>query len=116
MPVQIPRISAPDVAPAPQSIGRVDVQAPDMTRATSPLTEGINKGTKAFEDAYQKRQTEIAKQRWTALDIKSTDEANKFEYWSKEQLAAINLKKGDTTADYMEYEKQAQEKYKEVYS
>ena len=116
MPVQIPRIAAPDVAPAPQSVGRQTVDVPNMANAVQPFAQGIEKGTKAFEDAYQKRQLEIQKQRWTALDIKSTDEANQFENWSKEKLAEINLKKGDTTSDYMDYEKQAQEKYKEVYS
>ena len=115
MPVQLPRIAVPEPI-APQSIGREQIQAPNIAQAAQPFAEGINKGTKAFEDAYQARQNEIQKQRYTALDIKSTDEANQFELWSKEQLAAINLKKGDTTPDYMEYEKKAQEKYKETYS
>lgn len=115
MPVQLPRIGVPEPI-APQSVGREDIQAPNVAQATQPFAEGIQKGTKAFEDAFEKRELEVKKQRLTALDVKSTDESNKFEMWSKEQLAQINLKKGDTTQDYIEYEKQAQQKYQETYS
>lgn len=115
MPVQLPRINVSDVA-APITGQRMNVDVPDMVQATAPLSRGIEAGTKAVTNALEARETEIKKRRASALDIKSTEEDNQFQLWSKQRIAEINLKEGDTTADYVEYDKQAQEKYKEVFS
>lgn len=115
MPVQIPRIEATQPS-APNSVGRMEVSVPNMAQATAPLAEGIQKGTSKVVDAFEARQNEIAKQRASQLDFKSTEEDNSFALWSKQKRAEINQKEGDTTKDWIEYDKQAEERYKQVYS
>lgn len=113
--VQIPRTNRLEPQ-APQSVGRLEVSVPNFAEAAAPATRGVESGLKSVLTASEAYDTAVKKQRATAIDIKSTDEANQFEYWSKEKLSEIKSKEGDTTADYIEYEKQAEAKYKEVFS
>lgn len=113
--VQIPRVGRLEPQ-APTSVGRMEVNVPNFSEAAAPASRGVEVATKNVMNAQEARENEIKKQRLTALDIKSSDESNQFEYWSKQKLAEIKLKSGDTTADYVKYDEEAQAKYKEVFS
>lgn len=115
MAVEIPRVQRFD-AQTPESVGRVQANAPNLAEATAPIIRGMDAGLKTGSDAQQKYEAESRKASINAWDIKTSDVKNQYEVWHKEEVSKIGLIQGDATKAYADFDKASAEKRKELFT
>lgn len=115
MAVEIPRIKRFDPLD-PQSVGRVEVSAPNIAEASSAAIQGTQSGIGKALDATADYHKRVRKAEITSWDVTSTDLNNKYESWYKSEINVIAQKDGDTSKDYLDLDLKAEEKKKELFT
>lgn len=103
MAVEIPRLNRFE-AQAPGQSERLQVNAPNLLGAITPLREGVSNLAGAAIDVMEARQKEARKQELAVKDLKATEAAIKYEQTLKGDLDRLKQLKGDVTPAYKQFD------------
>ena len=115
MAVEIPRINRFD-SQGPQSVGRIEANAPNLLASSAPLREGFNNLASTTLDVVEARNKALRKQELAAKDLKATELAIRYEQSLKGDLDRLKQLKGDPTPVYKQFDEKMYELENTTYS
>lgn len=99
MPIQVPKIQRFETQ-APQSVGRISVNATNPDEANAINRKAIGGVLSAGAEAYSDYTEVVAKKEQQGRELKATELQNSYELKYRDALAKIDQVKGDTTELY----------------